>query len=274
MPDSIYEFFSYREYLEHWYDNKKASNSKYSYRMLSRLLMSKSPSFLKDVIKGKKNINEDQQEKLVKLMNLDEQQKEYFFSLVLLSQSTDKKIVHAAMEKVAAIRRLQGARRIEGESYRYLARWYCPAIREMSLQPDFRCNPAWIAARLLPPITEAEAQEALDILVDLNMLKISSETDFTTHDVSLSTPLQVQGMAVHNYHQQMLELAHNSIDRFPEGERHILGITASINQSQIPKLKKELNFMVARIVDVCESDNQPKDQTIQVGLYIFPLSKV
>jgi uncharacterized protein (TIGR02147 family) len=271
---NIYEFIDYRNYLNVWFEEKKRENPRYSYRMLSRLLKSKSPSFLKDVIKGSKNINDDQRDRLIHLLDLNEMQREYFINLVLLAQSNETEVQNTSMERISAIRRIEGATKIEGESYRYLSRWFCPVIREMSMHPDFRCNPEWISVRLTPPISVEEAKEALQILSDLDMLDIRSETDFTTKDGSLSTSLQVQGLAVNNYHQQMLHLAQESVMRFIEHERHILGVTVSINSSQIPELKKELNIMVARILDLCESSKQQKDQTIQVGLHMFPLSKV
>ena len=211
---SIYEFINYRTYLQDWYEEKKSQDVKYSYRMLSRMLKSKSPSFLKDVIKGTKNINDDQRDRLIQLMDLNEMEREFFIHLVLLAQSNDPEVRNSSMERISAIRRIEGAERIEGESYRYLSRWYCPAIREMSLQSDFRCDPDWIVARLNPPISRAQVEQALQILTDLDMLEIRSETDFTTKEGSLTTSLQVQGLAVNNYHQQMLRLAQESVGRF------------------------------------------------------------
>ena len=84
--------------------------------------------------------------------------------------------------------------------------------------------------------------------------------------------MQVQGLAVHNYHEQMLSLAKGSVKQFPEEQRHLLGVTVSINKELVPTLKKELNAMVARVLDVCESDENPKNHTIQVGIHFFPLT--
>ena len=106
------------------------------------------------------------------------------------------------------------------------------------------------------------------------MLSITSPSEFTTSDGSFSTPMQVQGLAVHNYHQQMLHLARESVTAFKERHRHLLGCTVSINKELIPELKKELNGMIARILDVCEGDEKPKDHTIQVGIHFFPLCSV
>ena len=174
------------------------------------------------------------------------------------------------MEKISAMRRMNSTFKIEGESYRYLSRWYCPAVREMSRQPNFRCEPQWIADRLVPKITLEQAQEALQILHDLEMLSFTSPTEYTTSEGSFSTTMQVQGLAVHNYYEQMPSLAKGSVKQFPEQQRHLLGVTVSINKDLVPTLKKELNAMVARVLDVCESDTKTKNHIIQVGIHFSP----
>ena len=270
---NIYEHLSYRTLIEAWFNTKKQVNSRFSYRLAARLIKSKSPSFIKDVIKGSKNLNIEQQEKLIELLSLTTEEVEYVKQLFILEHAMTNKVKHVAMEKISAMRRMNSTFKIEGESYRYLSRWYCPAIREMSLQPDFRCDPQWIVARIMPKITLEQAEEALQILQDLKMLSFTSPTEYEVSDGSFSTPMQVQGLAVHNYHEQMLALARDSVQSFPEGQRHLLGVTVSINKNLIPTLKKELNEMVARVLDVCEGDPTPKDHTIQVGIHFFPLTQ-
>jgi uncharacterized protein (TIGR02147 family) len=268
---NIYQHLSYRTLIEEWFSHKKESNKRFSYQLASRILNSKSPSFIKDIIKGTKNLNDEQQENFIKTLSLTTEEEEYLRHLYILEHTSSAEIKHTTMERISAIRRMFSTFKIEGESYRYLSRWYCPAIRELSLQPDFRCDPQWIASKLVPKVTEEQAKEALQILQDLEMISFSSPTEFSTSEGSFSTPMQVQGLAVHNYHEQMLKLATESVTRFPEEKRHLLGVTVSVNKEIIPALKNELNTMVARILDLCEGDKNTKDHTIQVGLHFFPL---
>ena len=269
---NIYKHISYRTLMEDWFGFKKENNPRFSYRLASRLIKSKSPSFIKDVIKGTKSLNTAQQDKFIDLLCVSQEEGEYVRQLYILEHATSSEIKHASMEKISAMRRMNSTFKIEGESYRYLSRWYCPAIREMSLQPNFRCDPQWIIDQIVPKITIEQAQEALQILQDLQMLSYTSPTEYTTSEGSFSTPMQVQGLAVHNYHEQMLSLAKGSVKLFPEEQRHLLGVTVSINKDLIPVLKKELNSMVARVLDVCEGDTSPKNHTIQVGIHFFPLT--
>ena len=268
---NIYKHLSYRTLLEEWYTLKKNNSPLSGVHSELRFFIDQPPGFVEDVIRGHKSLNIDLQKYFLAHLNLSADEKEYVQQLFILEHATSTECKHAAIERLSAMRRMHSTFKIEGESYRYLSRWYCPAIRELSMQPNFKCDPQWIRDRLRPKITLEQANEALQILQDLKMLSFTSPTDYTTEEGSFSTPMQVRGLAVHNYHEQMLGIARESVQSFPQEQRHLLGATVSINKKLIPILKDELNAMIARILDICESDSKPKNHTIQVGIHFFPL---
>ena len=95
-----------------------------------------------------------------------------------------------------------------------------------------------------------------------------------TMDGSFATAKQVEGLAVHNYHQEMLGLAKEGIGRFNPEERHFIALTVNINQSLLNDLKNELDEMAARLFDLCEASSEKPEQVMQVQLHFFPLSKL
>lgn len=268
----IYEFLSYREWLEYWYTQKKDENSKWSYRMIARLCNQKSPSFLKDIIQGRRNLTMDHLQKLSKYMNLNEMEFGYLSDLVVFEDSKNIEQQQEAFARINALRRVHGAKQIEGDSYTYLSTWYCPVIRELSFRQDFIPNPEWISQQILPKITNDQAKEGLDLLQNLGMLTIHEDGTYEVHDGTIVTPYQVEGLAVHQYHHQMLTLAKESLERFTEEERHIMGLTVCIPQNMLPQLKQELNSMASRLLDMCDAEQKSAELAIQLGLYCFPVS--
>ena len=269
---SIYEFLSYRAWLEHWYTQKKEENSKWSYRMIARLCNQKSPSFLKDIIQGRRNLTVEHLQKLSKYMNLKEIELGYLSDLVTFEDSKNVELQQEAFARINALRRVHGAKQIEGDSYTYLSTWYCPVIRELSFRNDFLPNSDWVATQILPKITKEQAQEGLDLLQNLGMLTIHDDGTYDVQDGTLVTPYQVEGLAVHKYHNQMLSLAQESLDRFTEEERHIMGLTVCIPQNMLPQLKQELNLMASKLLDMCDAEQDFAELAIQLGLYCFPVS--
>lgn len=272
MNISIYDFIDYREYLNDWFDAKKKDNKRFSHRMFSRLMGQKSPSFLKDIVHGRRNLTQDQQERLTKIIKLNAADRRYFSDMTLLDHSDDPDERDRAFERIAAARRLNGARKIDGESYRYLSRWYCPAIRELGRRSDFKPTPTWIVEHIRPQITIKQAKEALQILEDLEMLHVDSKGNWEIKEGSIATPMQVSGLAVHNYHQEMLQLARDGISRFDPEKRHFMALTVGIPEKLIPQLKQELNDMATRLLDLCDSSIESPQRACQINLHFFPLS--
>ena len=74
---NIYKHISYRSLMEGWFAFKKENNPRFSYRLAARLIKSKSPSFIKDMIKGTKSLNTEQQDKFITLLAVSEEDGEY-----------------------------------------------------------------------------------------------------------------------------------------------------------------------------------------------------
>jgi len=270
---SIFEHLSYRSWLECWFSEKKKENPNFSHRMIARLCHQKSPSFFKDVTTGRRNLTSDQEARLLTLMKLTDEEERYFRDLVIFDQDSNLAMRTEAFERVSATRRMRFSRCLEGDQYQYLSRWYLPAIREMALCKEFQCDPDWIASQLNPPISVEEARDALDILLSLKFLVLEEDGSHSVPEISITTPNQVTGLAVHNYHQQMLKLASESIQRHRESERHMLGVTVSIPASMLPEIKEELNQMASRLLDMCDGAEGERDVTMQLGVHVFPLTK-
>ena len=140
----------------------------------------------------------------------------------------------------------------------------------MSRQPNFRCEPQWIADRIVPKITLEQAQRSsTNPIRSWKCSPLPLQRNIRSQKDRFP-PMQVQGLAVHNYHEQMLSLAKGSVKQFPEQQRHLLGVTVSINKDLVPTLKKELNSAVARVLDVCESDENPKKSHHSSRHTLFP----
>lgn len=269
----IYDFLSYREWLEYWYTEKKKENSKWSYRMIARLCQQKSPSFLKDIIQGRRNLTAEHIQKLSKFMDIDQMGVGYLSDLVTFEDSKNRELRQDAFTRINALRRVHGAKRIEGDSYAYLSTWYCPVIRELSFRTDFEPSADWISKNILPKITKEQAATGLSLLENLGMITIHSDGSFSVQEGTLVTPYQVQGLAVHNYHHQMLQLAQESLDRFTEEERHVMGLTVCVPKNMLQQLKQELNSMASRLLDMCDSEQVSAEVALQLGLYCFPVSE-
>lgn len=275
-PD-LYSYLSYREYLADWFAARKAADARYSHRLFARRAGVSSPSLLKEVIAGRRNLTASTLEGFALALNLEGDDAGFFAGLVQLDQAATDDERNSAWEQVASSRRFRSARPIEGATVRYLSHWYCPAIRELALCEGFQNDPDWVRLQLQPTITRAEARQALETLFQLGLLE---EVDGKVRavEVTVGTPHEVAGLAAHNYHHQMLQQAWDSIERAAPEERHLLGLTVAIPASLVPTLKRELDAFQERLLHLCDNaiageDAQTAERVFQLQLGLFPLTR-
>lgn len=271
-PD-LFGFLDYRAYLAAWFDAKKAANTRFSHRLFARLAGQKSPSLLLAVMRGKRNLTPATCAAFVEAMKLNKEESAFFRALVDLDQAETDDDRNEAWHRISAARRFREARRVEGDGFKYLSSWHYPAIRELAAAEDFREDPTWIAAALAPRITTAQARRALADLLEMGLLEPDEHGVPRPADATLVTPPQVRGLAVHNYHRQMSTRAHDAVAGFQPPERHLLGVTVGIPQAMVPQLKDELNAVQSRLLDLCDSAEDPAERVFQLNLQLFPLSR-
>lgn len=275
QPDplpTVFGYLDYRSFLRDWFAAKKEHNPRYSHRLFSRKTGQRSPSFLADLIKGRRNLTDEALPAVCKALGLEAEDAAFFAALVHLDQAGTAREKNAAWARLSATRHFREARRLEGEGFRYLSHWYIPAVRELAALDCFRAEPAWISRALRPEITVAQAEEALQCLLELGMLVEAETGRWEPREVRVTTPPEVSRLAVQNYHEGMLQLAQTAIDRVPARERHFLAVTAHVPASLIPTLKRELNSMQTRLLELVDGASDPADAVVQLHLHCFPLS--
>ncbi len=275
QPDAlptVFAYLDYRAFLRDWFAAKKERMPRYSHRLFSRRADQRSPSFLADLIRGRRNLTDEALPAVCTALGLGEEDAAYFAALVHLDQAGTAREKNAAWARLRATRHFREARHLDGQGFRYLSHWYIPAIRELAAMPGFRADPAWLARALRPEISEDEAARALACLFDLGMLVESAPGVWEPREVRVTTPPEVARLAVQNYHEGMLALAATAIERVPARERHFLAVTAHVPAGLLPTLKSELNAMQARLLELVDGAAGPADAVVQIHLHCFPLS--
>ncbi len=271
LPD-IHAYLSYRSFLRDWFEAKKRADSRFSHRLFARRAEIRSPSLMKEIMDGKRDLTPANQDGVLRALGLDREERDLFLALVRLEQAETDAERNAAWEALSASRRFREAQRLADAAMRYLSRGHISAIRELALRDDFRPDPSWIAAELLPRITVTEARAALETLLELGLL-VEEEGRVVPSQLSVATPHEVAGLAAHNYHRDMLARAAESIEAVPPEQRHLLGVTVAIPAALVPLLKIELDRMQERLLDLCDRHAPHAEQVYQINLQLFPLSQ-
>lgn len=272
LPD-IFGYMDFREYLRDAYAALKASQRGFSYRAFARKAGMSSPNFLKLVIDGKRNLGATSIAQFAKALDLGTREAEFFRELVTFNQASTAAEKNEHFERLGKYRKHKRVHKLDRDMFQYLSRWYYPAIRELVNCDGFREDPGWIAARIRPKITSAQAKDALDILLDLKLLVRDAAGKIQQGQALMSTGPEVRSLAVGNFHRQMMERAADSIETIDREHREISGVTVALSAEGFAQFKQKIHELRAELLELSAQETSPQ-RVVQFNFQAFPLAFV
>jgi uncharacterized protein (TIGR02147 family) len=163
-----------------------------------------------------------------------------------------------------------GLKKLDEAQFQLYSHWRHIVVRELAALKGFRPDASWVAKRLGKAITEKEAEESLNLLGRLGLLK-KTANGFAQSDVNITTSDEVRSLLVKNYHHQMIGMAATSLDNLPAGKRDVSSITIPIRTRDFAKLKEQIQLMRKELLNLAAEPGAGED-VVQVNIQIFPLT--
>jgi uncharacterized protein (TIGR02147 family) len=267
----VYQFIDYRKFLDYYYQEKKKHTRHFSYRFFAAKAGINSPSFLKRVIDGKRNLTSKAIEKFAKALKLNYKESVYFRNLVLFNQA---KTAREKQEYYAVLRSMSGGIKetvLRHGQYDYFDKWYTPIIRELICLWDFKDDYALISRSVHPSITPSEAKKAVRLLHDLGLVTRGEDGRYHQTKKSVTVDDSIVIMAVRSYAETMLEHAKQALHGTEKTDRHISTITLGISRPVYDTIVAEIDAFKDRIKAIVSSD-EDSSQVYQFNLQLFPSS--
>ena len=268
----VFAYLDYRAYLRDYYNARKAAGRGFSYRSFSRRAGLKSPNYLKLVVDGERNLSDEMAERFAQACGLKDDEVRYFVDLVAFGQATTLSERNQHYARLTGFQRYRNAHRLDLAHAAYYSAWYMPAIRELAMRADFRADPNWIAAQLLPPIAPSEAARALETLLELGLLVREANGDVHQADALLSTGPETRGLHIASYHRAMMQRAMESIDLVPAHERDISSLTLCLGDAGLRAFKERVQRFRKELLELSALETKP-EQVVQINFQLFPLSR-
>jgi uncharacterized protein (TIGR02147 family) len=268
----VFEYGDYRLFLDDSYHYFKARFRQFSFRYFSKRAGFASPNFLKLVIEGKRNLSADSIPRFADALKLGKAEAEFFAHLVEFNQS--KNPSHRA-EHARLMLQCKGFQKIyplQQAEYAYYANWFYIPVRELAGLVEFREEPEWIAQRIFPQITAAEAKQALHDLEMLGLLTRGADGRLVQAQRTLNTDNEVSSSAIARYHKEMLTKAAESIDAVPRASREISAACVPLSKAAAAKIKTMIQEFRREILVIAAEDDSA-DTVYQINMQLFPLSQ-
>lgn len=271
----VTDFSDYRAYLRAMIAWLKAHRRGFSYRSFSLKAGFSSPSFLKLVADGQRNLSAESVERVATGLGLDRREAEAFAVLVELGQAPTDSLKNRAYTKLARLVQRDPVKRLEAAQFEAYSHWYTMVLREMAALPDFDDAADALARRLRYKTRPEEVQRGLDNLVALGLLVRGPDGRLAQADRNLTTGPEVRSLAVRNFHRQMLNRVIEALDRVPLSERNVSGVTVPLSRRQyarVVELLQTLRREVLAIAEDVQDDDDPRE-VHQLAFGLIPLTQ-
>jgi uncharacterized protein (TIGR02147 family) len=270
----IYKYLDYRLYLKDYYSFKKKHSPDFSYRYFSEQVGVKAPNFLQWLIEGKRNLALKTIPKVSRALQLDAREEEYFTALVRFNQAETIASKTTFFEKLIQIHAPVKSQKLSVAQYQHYNHWYNEALRELLKYYKFSSSEKYayrkLGKKVCPVISESQARKAIQQMLQLGLLREDKDGIVRQNEDFITTGDEVNSFFVQKFHENMISLAKDSMDRFPSETRDISSVTVSVSDPCFLLIKKEIQQMRKRIMELVKMDKKP-DNVYQFNFQLFPL---
>ncbi len=269
--ERIEQYTDYRRFLKDYYKERKKQFKYFSYRYFCKKAGLNSPSRLKEVMDGKRNLTHSSIKSFALGLELTETDARYFTALVLFNQAKTSDVKQEHLEQLRNCRRKIKDKVIPIDMYAYYSKWYYTVVRELACLLDWKENYDLLAKSVNPEISVKEAKESIQFLIRTGFLKRSEQGRYIQTDPAISTGPEVVSPAVRELNRQMAELGERAIRVIPPSMRDMSSIRLGLSEKSYSKAKQEIQEFKNRLKMLANEDTE-SDKVYNLNVHLFPLS--
>lgn len=248
------QYSDYRRFLKDFYADRKKRSPSFSYRQFCLKAGVRSPSLLREVTEGRRNLTETTIQQFVKGLGLTEIDGKFFTALVQYNQAQDPTTRQQWLESMRGMQRRVEARFVPLEHHEFYSRWYLPVLRELACQIDWKRDYALLAGSIRPALTPEEAEQAIELLERMGFLE-QGEDGWVQPDPALTTGHEVDSASVRSGNLQFAQLGARSIEDVPPTRRDVSTMVLGVSKDGFRRIKEEIRLFKDRVARIADDDH-------------------
>lgn len=269
---SIFDYLDYRDVLKDAFEDRKSQDPDYTYRQLA-LALGMHPSNMHHLLQKKRHLPARCQARAVEYLALKDRTAAYFLLLVSYARERAARNRREILEKAMALRDVHRFE-LGDKDLAYLDEWWIAAVRGALEILDGNANPREIAGLLEPPITEAQAAHAIEVLRELGLVRRASSGRWKVAEPHLGVSRsEARIQAVRRYQRKLLHLASDAIERIPPEHRDVTTLSMVVDEDAFLKIRDILKECRVGIQKSADGARKP-DRVLQLVMACIPMTRV
>jgi uncharacterized protein (TIGR02147 family) len=276
LNSDIFNYSDFRAFLKDFYTNKKEQSKKFTFSLFAAMTGFSSPSFLKLVMGGHKNLTKPSVLKIARGLRLRKKPAQYFEDLVFFNQAESLEDKSYYLERINKYRKKNKPEKLLPEEYDYLSAWYHCVIREMTDLDDFQEDPRWIAKQLLHTVKTDDITASLKFLEEKGFVGRNEQGRLIKKDKTIATgPIGEQEMLntiVRGFHRDMVRFAGESLSNLPKAVRDTSNTTLGLSGKSYDIATKRIEQLRLELLEIAAADGNV-NRIYQLNINLFPWTK-
>lgn len=264
----VFDYLDYRDLLKDAYEDGRVGDSSLSYRTLAARLGTDG-SYLFRVLRKEHHLPARCTPNALEFLGLSGRGAEYFQLLLACGRTRGKRQKQELLLKASALRDVE-RRRIGERELQFFKDWWVAGVRCSLEVTEGRAQPAELADRFQPPIPAEEIRKALDLLLELGLVKKAPSDRLLLTETHLTSGGDERVKALRAFQTQVLDLAKESLTRFPPGLRDVSTLTLAVDEDAFTDIRALLKECRRQIQKRVEAASRP-DRVLELSMAIFPI---
>jgi uncharacterized protein (TIGR02147 family) len=271
---SVFDFFSYREYLQSYFAWRKQHDADFSHRVFLREAGIEGSAYCIRIINGSRKLSKSYIPNFLKALKLKKMESHYFTCLVYFcnEKKPDKKTL--LLNQILSIRSSRGETTLEDRKSRYFSRWYYPVIRNLVELVDFKEDYHKLSRMLVPPVKPSQARGAVKYLLENNFIKKTPDDRYAVAQEVVSTPPVVHSTVLTQFHAKNLELNLDAFETLAAEDRPYSSVTLALGKKGFAKVREEIRLFRQRLLAQQWDEPGEADRVCHVGFQLLPRARV
>lgn len=266
---NIFTFFDSIQFLNDWIVFLKKFKNQFNLNILSKK-SGLSTSNISMILNKQRPLTEKSLQKLTPCLFLSNDEKEYLNHLRIIDQSEEQSVRIESLNQIIRIAKSKSENTNDLKIFEYLTSWYNVAIFELVNLTEFQLDPVWIQQRLIKCISLFEIQDSIKFLQAHKFIGQTEGGKWIQLKQDLSCQGGIYRLSLGEFHRQIFELAHASIETVPREDRLIMGQTMALSVQDFENLKLIINDAVSKMNQVNKNPSE-KTAIYHVEIAAFPM---
>ncbi len=267
---SIYNFIDYRKFLAAYFTVKKREKPYFSHRYFCKEAGFKTPSVIKLVIDGKRNLTRTSLIKVSRAIGFSKSEHAYFETLVLYNKAREADEKRDYLFRLAQLRGLTPPALIEHSKHAFYREWYHTVVRECLEIACLSQSPEALAQRIWPRISSDKIKDSIRLLENLGLIAKNKKGKYHLQNQTITTEDELDSEFVAHFNREMIRIALQASLIFPRQKREISGVTLRISKESFKEIKKRIAIFKKELLYLAIKDKD-SDWIYQLNFQLFPL---